>query len=363
MSYCTQCGTAVRPEQAFCTKCGAELRQQSEPSALGAPHGQDSSVGTWPNAETGGGQPPPPAPYQEVRIPPPAPAADWHSPQQDPSVATQSHQPPGTSEPPSAWMRPSPATAPEIPPGADQADGPAGSSAAGPPGGATGWPDPSPTSSSGWTPQTAPPPGRPNKRRAATVITVVVALLLLGGGTAAAWRLLGHKATGQLANPTAAGRRSAPKTTAPSGNHGPTAPSTSTQTVGPDTVTIAPAVGQQASAPQVAAFLGSYFRAINSRNYTLYSSLYEPPLRPTPGNFYQGYQTTSDSGAVLTGLSRAPAGLAASVSFTSHQNPADSPTDTSCTTWDITLYLQPSGSTYQIGRPPPGYHAQYEACS
>jgi hypothetical protein len=202
-------------------------------------------------------------------------------------------------------------------------------------------------------------------------VIAVVALLLLLGGAAAAWKLLGHR-TGQSAQRDTAGRRPAAETTGPrsgstsaaggAGTPAPTAPSSGTQVSGPDAVAIAPTASQQASAPQVAEFLRDYFRAINNRNYGLYSSLYELSVQPTPGQFYQGYRSTHDSGAVLTGLSGIPNGLAASVSFTSHQNPADSKIGTSCTAWHVTLYLQPSGSSYLIGSPPSDYHAQYQAC-
>ncbi|MGO9081203.1 MAG: hypothetical protein ACLQDY_19540 [Streptosporangiaceae bacterium] len=203
-----------------------------------------------------------------------------------------------------------------------------------------------------------------------TVLAVVAVLLLLGGGTAAAWKFLGHKTVQHGARQTAAGQRSAAGTagstaSASTGAATPTATASSappSQTTGSNAVAIAPAASQQASAPQAAAFLRTYFRAINTRNYGLYSSLYEPSLRPTSGQFYQGYRSTHDSGAVLTSLSSTPEGLAASVSFTSHQNAADSKTGTSCTRWDITLYLQPAGSSYIIGGPPSDYHAQYRAC-
>jgi hypothetical protein len=199
----------------------------------------------------------------------------------------------------------------------------------------------------------------------ATVVAVVAVLLLLGGGTAAAWKFFSHgTGRGSAAETTSPSASGSAKPSSHTGTPKPTTPAaTSTQTSNPDAVSIGQAASQQASASQVAAFLDSYFEAINSRNYSLYSSLYEPSLRPSSGNFYQGYQTTHDSGAVLTGLSSTPAGLAASVSFTSHQNPADSATGTSCTTWDITLYLQTSGTSYLIGHPPTGYQAQDQPCS
>ena len=53
--------------------------------------------------------------------------------------------------------------------------------------------------------------------------------------------------------------------------------------------------------------------------------------------------------------------LAAEVTFTSHQDPADSPGGEACTNWNITLYLSKSGSGYLIDAPPPGYHATYSA--
>jgi hypothetical protein len=122
------------------------------------------------------------------------------------------------------------------------------------------------------------------------------------------------------------------------------------------------AVSQQADAPQVATFLGTYFRAINTHDYALYSSLFVPGMRSSFQNFETGYRSTSDSRAVLTGISPIPGSLAAAVSFISHQQPVDSPTGTACTSWDITLYLEPHGGTYWIMHAPPGYHAHYQAC-
>ncbi len=55
--------------------------------------------------------------------------------------------------------------------------------------------------------------------------------------------------------------------------------------------------------------------------------------------------------------------LDVAVTFTSHQNPADSPNQhESCTDWKISLFLAPGGSGYLIDVPPPGYHASYTAC-
>lgn len=117
--------------------------------------------------------------------------------------------------------------------------------------------------------------------------------------------------------------------------------------------------------PAVAAFLDKYFTAINSHDYTAYSSLLDAREQSvnTPSSFNTGYGSTTDSVEALTGITGTSAGgEAATVSFTSHQSPAESPTKTSCTSWNITLYLQPNGGSYLIGPAPAGYHASYQAC-
>jgi zinc-ribbon domain len=220
------------------------------------------------------------------------------------------------------------------------------------------------------------PPGR----GAGKIIVTVVALLALGGGVAA-WLLLGrgsaHRTAGSGA-PAASQQPSPPAGTSPPGaasTSATTVPGTAPSSTGPpgtspastgpaqsQGVTIGAAAGQQAGAQQVAAFLASYFRAINHHQYGRYAALFEPRLRPTPAEFASGYRSTHDSAAVLDGLSGTGAGLAAAVRFRSHQRPADSPTGTACTAWHIVLYLAPRGSSYQIVHPPAGYHARYRAC-
>lgn len=225
------------------------------------------------------------------------------------------------------------------------------------------------------------------------MIAISAAVLVLGGGGAAAWTLLGrghaqHTAGGRGASspgqrPGTGGGNSAgplgtaspgtlpattqPVTTAPAPTEPfTTAPATTqpatTQPGGAGSVTIAPGAGQQADAQQVAAFLRTWFQAINARDYGTYISLYVPQLRPTLQQFRQGYRSTRDSGAVLASVSGTGTGLAAEVTFTSHQRPGDSPSSSSCTSWDITLYLVPSGGSYEITHAPPGYHSRYQAC-
>jgi len=129
-------------------------------------------------------------------------------------------------------------------------------------------------------------------------------------------------------------------------------------------VTVAPGVPPGGDEPTVVAFLNSYFTAINNHDYQQYRGLLDAQMQQqeTAAVFRAGYRGSHDSAATLTGLTSAGAQVAASVSFTSHQPAAVSPTHSGCTDWTITLYLTPQGGPYLIGSPPSGYHASYQAC-
>jgi len=218
-----------------------------------------------------------------------------------------------------------------------------------------------------------PSPGSDlGNRRRRTALAAVVLVVVLGGGALAGWLTLGHTPARSSADQadTRHSGGSVPAT-APAGGSGTTAAgsatasastSASAATSSTGLVRIAQSASQNASAPQVADFLGSYFRAINNRDYSLYASLFVTSRVPTRAQFRRGYRSTHDSDAILTRLRNTPNGLAAAVSFTSHQAPADSATGTSCTAWNVTFYLTANGSGYQIGNPPADYHARYRAC-
>lgn len=312
MRYCTQCGTAAGAEQAFCNHCGSQFRPPAEPQAPAQP----------PTAGYGPGQGP-------AEPQPTVPGASWMDRDLGPGTST------------ATWVSPAPADA-----GAGTASG-----------------RPSP---SGGAAQPRPlaglqPPDRSRGGRVGVAITIVAIIVALGGGLAA-WRVLGHKTVRPTAGPHVSASTVRPRSSSTAAPATPTSPASSALNTGPGAVAIAPALSQQANSPQVAAFLESYFQAINTRDYSQFSSLFEPRLRPTFQQFENGYGSTHDSRAVLTRMSPTPVGVAVAVSFTSHQHPADSPTRTSCTSWDVTLYLKPHGSTYQIVSPPAGYHAHYHAC-
>ena len=131
-------------------------------------------------------------------------------------------------------------------------------------------------------------------------------------------------------------------------------------------MTVGAGASRDPNASSVAAFLGQYFAAINARDYQSYLSLLSPQLQQgmTQAQFDEGYRSTVDSNETLVGISTASDGdLAAEVTFTSHQNPADSPDQSkSCTNWDISLFLAQGSSGWVIDPPPSGYQASYQPC-
>jgi hypothetical protein len=226
----------------------------------------------------------------------------------------------------------------------------------------------------------APPsgPSGPGRRRGkgAIVIAVVVAVLVAGGGAFAAVTLLTGKhhnnAGGPTSSPTprhssptapTSPAQSATATSSPTTSSSPTASPTVSPT--PSGVAVGQGVAGNAAEPGVVAFLNSYFKAINAHDYAAYNALLEPQLQQndTQSSFDNGYGTTHDSAETLTSIAgTGGGGEAATVSFTSHQSAADSATNSTCTSWIITLYLEPNGQGYLDGPAPSGYHASFQAC-
>jgi len=219
-------------------------------------------------------------------------------------------------------------------------------------------------------------PGGSRRRKIISIAAAVVVVLLVGG--AAAWlatRHSGHTPSAAGHKPTipVTARQAATQTPTPT----PTPSATPTPTPSPTptpTATAPASTGLVSPGPEVAgeqdeasvqAFLDSYFAAINAHSYRQFRQLLSPAERARipRSTFRSGDGTTTDSAAVLTSITSAVAGeLAAAVTFTSHQAAADSPNDSSCTDWSITLYLQPQNGTYLIVPPPASYQASYGAC-
>jgi hypothetical protein len=128
-------------------------------------------------------------------------------------------------------------------------------------------------------------------------------------------------------------------------------------------VSITPRLAGRADARRVGGLLVRYFAAVNHRRYQAYASLFAQRRQLTPRDFAWGYRTSHDSNAVLVGIAALKGGLKATVTFTSQQDPAQSPDHSSCIDWRITLFLYRTGAAYLIGMPPTGYRAGLQACS
>ena len=198
---------------------------------------------------------------------------------------------------------------------------------------------------------------------------MAAAALVVTGVALGGWQLAVHLTAHGARHSRAQGTPAAPTASpTPSG----VAPDPTPSGVAPDPtppqsvggVTISPDAAQNQAATGVAQFLSQYFTAINNHDYQAYTSLVTPQAQMSSGQFASGYRSTADSAETLTGISTTANGdLQADVTFTSHQNPADSVDGTqSCTDWTISLFLGQNGSGYLIDQSPAGYQASYAAC-
>jgi hypothetical protein len=202
------------------------------------------------------------------------------------------------------------------------------------------------------------------------VTALAAVAVLAGGGGGAFWWVRTHHGQSQAeaARATKPGKTGpSPVSGSASGAPAPSAvPSVSPESpAGSGVLTVAPAVSQNADASSVESFLNNYFSAINSHNYEQYRSLLDQKMAQDESaqDFDHGYGSTQDSDATLTGISSVGASqVSAAVTFTSHQSPSQSPSDSACTNWNVTLYLVSSGTGYVLETPPADYHAAYQAC-
>lgn len=214
------------------------------------------------------------------------------------------------------------------------------------------------------------------------MIAVAAVVVLLAAGTGVTiWLTRSHHPAGQTSaerpgpGHSAAGSPNAvspsPAPSAPSSPLSPT-PSPSSVTPSPpptapsNAVKLSPAAAADPQSQGVVTFLEQYFTAINAHDFNGYRSLLGPRLRAamTRGQFDAGYRSTADYGAKLRSISSDASGdTVATVTFTSHQNPADSVNGRqSCTRWRISLFLQPAADGYVMGQAPPGYQSSHSAC-
>jgi hypothetical protein len=222
-------------------------------------------------------------------------------------------------------------------------------------------------------------PRRASAGRRAQIISATLAAVALLAGAVTAWSTFGHHqrtASGaQLSSSqtTGATRTATPRPRpARSGHPGTATPSSAPPASPPPaspgrgfTVLIAPRLRHNPAASQVDSLLMTYFTAINTHNFRQYASTFLPSIRHqlSAPAFASGYKTTRDSNASLVGLGPAAGHpLAATVTFTSTQQPRPSLRVTGCTYWAITLFLGKHGNSFLIGPEPSGYHPYHHAC-
>ena len=196
-----------------------------------------------------------------------------------------------------------------------------------------------------------------------TITAMVTTLALLGTLGAAAWQVGHIRSPAPAAGTSLAARASGTGRRGGTPGPGPS-PARAAQSVSPGApaasaaVTVAPAVAGQPHADRVATLLNSYFSAINQHDFPAYRSLFIPAIRAGMRSFGASYQSTHDSRARLAGLAATgPQGLAAMVTFVSHQDPAASPDHAACNRWHITLFIKRDGHGYHIRRHQPGFPA------
>ena len=223
------------------------------------------------------------------------------------------------------------------------------------------------TQSPATSPLGAPRAARPGHRpwltpgHGMTITAMVTTLALLGTLGAAAWQVGQMRSRTPATTASLAARNAVPRRPAGHRNQGPARAASSVSPGAPaakGAVTVAPAAAGQPHAHRVVTLLDSYFSAINSRDFQAYSSLFIPAIRVGMHNFGSSYQSTRDSRARLTRLAATgPQGLAAMVTFVSHQRPAASPDHAACDRWHVTLFLKRDGRSYHIRRHRPGFPA------
>ena len=319
MSICATCGQPRTGTAPFCAGCGARFADAGDAAGQPAKPGSGSAETRWDTrVEMPGGHVPSAA---------------------APTRPSAAFPPPGAVPP--ADIPPAAVPFSPVPPGQGPYSGP--------------------------VPPNQPGSGsRPPSRRGGSgllIALVVVLVLAVGGGAfALVSALTKNKTAAPPGQPTSGASSPAASATASASASASASPTVS-PTGGTSTVALSPSAAANPSAPQVQALVERYFSAINSHDYAAYNSIHDAKSQMAQSTFDSGYATTTDSAEELTTISDAGGGeLAAAITFVSHQDPAKSINNSSCTKWTIMLYLLPQGSSYLITSTPPGYHAAYTGC-
>jgi hypothetical protein len=407
MNFCATCGRQRTGDARFCAGCGAEFPRDeaAAPSpvtpASAAPAGEPA---TWdpPDQATGWESSTAPAdraPSDATRVerqpdatrvdtrdavpvtpqaptaPAPDPFASWFA--ADPA---EGNAPPG--DPPGQWQqpgatwqsadtvyaapapRPAASAQPPSQPYAAQQAPPYGAPQAPPPYGGQQAPRP---------PGGNPPGGKTSSagRRAGFIIVVVLVMLAAGGGAYALVSRSNHSNSAQPPAPTVTASSSATASASaqPSASATPSASASTSVSASASPsaglVSLAPGVASNPAAPAVEKTLTNYFQGINTHNYAEYSSALDAQEQAgePESAFRSGYKSTTDSGMKLISLeSTGNGGLAATVTFTSHQDSGTGIDGSPCNNWNLTLYLVQQGTNYLQSAAPSGYKPTYSDC-
>jgi hypothetical protein len=356
MNFCPKCGRQRTGSNRFCSGCGNDF---GEPAADSGTPLAAEPIAQVPLTTA--------VPITAAATrPEPMPAAD---------LAHAAAPPQASAEPDpfaSAFEDPSPGGEPTLPRGEPTDQWATANTIYAEPAQATGYP-PSSQPASAFPPPAVHGSTRRRfgggKRAVFIVVAVLVALAAGGGAYALVSRPHGHTTAQPTDHPTVATR---PSTTAPTTQTSATAspsgsPSASATPSPPQTATaqVAPGVASNPAAPAVEAYLNRYFNSINTRNYGEYNSLLDAQMQQSDSQsgFDSGFATSKDSAEMLTGITDTGGGnLTANVSFTSHQNLADSIDQSACNNWQISLYLVPQGNSYVMTAAPADYTAAYTDC-
>ena len=108
--------------------------------------------------------------------------------------------------------------------------------------------------------------------------------------------------------------------------------------------------GGTSADPEIDAFFGAYFSAINAGRYAQVWSLLEPHLAgPSPDTLGASLSSTYDVDVVVQSVSRRANGeVLAHIGFTSFQAPDKGPDGDTCDRWDLDYLLRPQGPSWRI---------------
>jgi hypothetical protein len=188
-------------------------------------------------------------------------------------------------------------------------------------------------------------PPRPRRRRAGPAGAVVLGIALLFAAGYAGFRVVDANRGSRAAPPP-----SAPATTTPTAAPRPpgsTPPPLPAET-GP-LVAAAPALAGRPGTTAVVALFTRYFDGINRRDYEAVQGAFTDEGRPVrdQATFEDQYRTTRDTDVRVLNIALAgDGGYQVSISFNSHQNPADAPADApaACVHWSMTYPVVPAGT-------------------